>query len=1372
MEKARRDALRAVVNKARRSVEESLERQLSAFGLSCKSTPIPREDLALHPAQEALYPRLLDAVRRQGRAVGADGQITPQAVTRFVRETGGTWINRLAALRALEARGLLAPAAAFISDEYGGGSPRAARIREAAAVGGKAPTRDEALRAGIESACRELTENVRVLFDLTDEQSLLWPDTSALKEILRFFSVDVPNEDWREPDVLGWVYQYYNTEANAELKRRKARTTGFQYTADDIPIANQFYTPHWVVRVLTDNTLGRLWLESRERVPLLEASAPPAGEAQEAKPSHTLRETRIGIPHAGDAPDAFRAWLNGTPDPIAGETVDQLCRFLVPLPSRPIPRPRKRARELRVIDPACGSGHFLLYAFDVLFAIYREDEPDLDPREIPALILQNNLFGIDIDLRAAQLAAFDLYLKARETLFAIDSEAPLKLQRLNIVIADAHIGNDPRRATFLDRYKDDPEIRQLYAKVLEALDDTNALGSLIKVRTEFEGLFRGVQEAHGRKAKAQEAAWGASGQLTLVDGGPQVKFEKKFRSHSGRQWTLDELLEELRGFESEVAPGQDIGARLFYADLERSVGLLSLLSQQYDVVLMNPPYGDMPPEAKDYCYGNRRKRLTPHYPRTHSDLYAAFIEQALDLLVTNGLLGALVPWTFTYLSSLESVRKELLFDDAWPELIQEYGYGILDGATVGTVSLVARRLDGVARRRAPEHRCTFHRLSRDRRDWQKESSFRASLPQQSVSGEVPVNGWFVAPLRSLQDVPGMPYSYWASESLRRLFRLFPAFDIDNSPPLSDRPRVRVARTRAGLHSADDSRFLRLWWEVPVAPDSRSEKWRPFVKGGPDVSYFTRIDLRVNWGTDGSELRQWAASLYGGQSPSRLIQGTENYFRSGITWPRVSWRLRKFGVVDDTNVISDKGPLAVVLEGDVLSLCGLLNSELALGLLLAMTPERMWELRHIAAVPVHPELCQPTTRLAGVDALVAIEKAAHDGDETFVGFRGPDLLMLFESTKESRAERTLSLGDLLQSWHLRSREMAERKSQLQAGLDAEIYRIYGTSVADQAIIGSEVGFRLRPSNPLLADTATKETEDADDDLQTDLEENRNEERVTLSQCQSEPELRVERDLVARWLSRYLRRVIDNDSDGIVPVTSTEMEPSLLFRIRHAMARDLGEEASRALESQAPGYLGTRSVEEWLAVSREETAEVRGAKTKLPVGYFPWHVSVYRNRPIFWLLSSENFETGRVRFTFRAYIHYLKLTPDTLPKLLSHYLENTISWVDREWKDAAARASTLEGKWRREPEREADEWLQTLDALRRFETAIREVIAGAERAVRVPTTAKWLPRTIAAVRGGQDLGHGYQPDVDFGVRVNIIPLVEKRLLPRVVLKKLGG
>ena len=118
-----------------------------------------------------------------------------------------------------------------------------------AAEEGKPLAVDEALQAGIRDACQELSESVRMLFDLSDEQSLLWPDAVTLRNLLRLFSTDVTEDDWSQPDVLGWVYQYYNTEANAELKRRKNRTTGFKYKPDDIPIANQFYTPPWVGRL-------------------------------------------------------------------------------------------------------------------------------------------------------------------------------------------------------------------------------------------------------------------------------------------------------------------------------------------------------------------------------------------------------------------------------------------------------------------------------------------------------------------------------------------------------------------------------------------------------------------------------------------------------------------------------------------------------------------------------------------------------------------------------------------------------------------------------------------------------------------------------------------------------------------------------------------------------------------------------------------------------------------------------------------------------------------------------------------------------------------------------------------------------------------
>src|SRR3990172_3344862 len=126
---------------------------------------------------------------------------------------------------------------------------------------------------------------------------------------------------------------------------------------------------------------------------------------------------------------------------------------------------------------------------------------------------------------------------------------------------------------------------------------------------------------------------------------------------------------------------------------------------------MNPPYGDMPPAAKDYLAGNKKKKVPAHYPQTSSDLFAAFLEQGLDLLHANGFLGALVPWTYMFLSSLEAVRTDLLCGDSRPELLQEYGYGVLDGATVGTAATVARKLPRMEKDSVRQHACTFERLS-------------------------------------------------------------------------------------------------------------------------------------------------------------------------------------------------------------------------------------------------------------------------------------------------------------------------------------------------------------------------------------------------------------------------------------------------------------------------------------------------------------------------------------------------------------------------------------------------------------------------------------------------------------------------------------
>jgi hypothetical protein len=241
---------------------------------------------------------------------------------------------------------------------------------------------------------------------------------------------------------------------------------------------------------------------------------------------------------------------------------------------------------------------------------------------------------------------------------------------------------------------------------------------------------------------------------------------------------------------------------------------------------------------------------------------------------------------------------------------------------------------------------------------------------------------------------------------------------------------------------------------------------------------------------------------------------------------------------------------------------------------------------------------------------------------------------------------------------------------------------------------------------------------------------------------------------------------------VPVLATHDEPALLVRLRETVDRDIGEPARQALEAQAPSYLGTETIEEWLQVSREETHEVDGKNKKLPLGFFPWHVTLYRNRPIFWLITSENFEKGKTRLTFRAYLHYLKLTPTTLIRLLDYYFAPVWDRANSEMNAARDRAGRLTGKDKRAADVEAQEWVNTVAALKLFREALERVIEGPARAEVVSASAKWLPRTIAEVRGGRDVGHGYEPAVDHGVKVNIKPLAEAKLLPRVVLKKLGG
>jgi hypothetical protein len=260
--KNRRENLLTHVKEARKIVEDAFDRALVGLGLPKDRDPLPAERLT-NPDKQKIR-KAVDEVIARDRVAGEMSYV--DARRRYLEHCAFTLVNRVAALRAIEVRGFLPKSVIAQDAQYGGLSAWGRDMLEAGSVeilGASVPVRtaDEARWQAIRAACVAASRDVAIVFDLQDEYSVLVPEPAAIKGLFVELTETVTTDDWAADDILGWVYQYYNVPANADYKERKKRR-GYKMSADDMIVANQFYTPHWVVRVLVDNTLGRIWWES------------------------------------------------------------------------------------------------------------------------------------------------------------------------------------------------------------------------------------------------------------------------------------------------------------------------------------------------------------------------------------------------------------------------------------------------------------------------------------------------------------------------------------------------------------------------------------------------------------------------------------------------------------------------------------------------------------------------------------------------------------------------------------------------------------------------------------------------------------------------------------------------------------------------------------------------------------------------------------------------------------------------------------------------------------------------------------------------------------------------------------------------------
>ena len=553
---------------ARRELIDRVSKKALRYGIS------PHGDAA--PDVDSVDGRLLSRTEKKQRRALIE-KVAAHGYAQTMEEVAYTWFNRFTALRFMEVSGYLPSHVRVFTNEVGEFRPQilteaihldlqGADMERIYAL--KEANDEEALfRYLIIVQCDALNEILPGMFQrLEDFTELLLPDNllregSVIARLVTQGDADsIPEEDWRDQvQIIGWLYQYYNTEPKDKVFA--ALKKNIKVAKEKIPAATQLFTPDWIVRYMVENSLGRLWLEGH--------------------PSDTLQS----------------AWTYYLPEAEQEETVrTQLAAMRKEHANR-------RPEDIRCIDPCMGSGHILCYMFDVLMRIY--EDYGYTARDAAASIVQNNLYGLDIDERAAQLAYFAVMMKARQydRRFFSRGIQPnvMAIEESNGLTTWTETAGDSLvsgQLTFEDNF-----IRMV-DDLIETFQDAKEYGSLLTVQPErYDALVDFIENAK------QEA-----GNLLF------------------RAW-VDEV-------DQRILP---------------LIRQATWLAAKYDIVVTNPPYmGSSNMSATLSAFVKKK------YPDSKSDLFAAFIERCGDFARTDGYEALVTQHAWMFLSSYEKLRAKLL----------------------------------------------------------------------------------------------------------------------------------------------------------------------------------------------------------------------------------------------------------------------------------------------------------------------------------------------------------------------------------------------------------------------------------------------------------------------------------------------------------------------------------------------------------------------------------------------------------------------------------------------------------------------------------------------------------------------------------------
>ena len=1246
MDQQTRNKLQNATQDARRLLEQEFAEQLEGtYDILPDGKILPEPGKHLDDHGRLRRQKLVDAIEH----IHAGGKKPAEAVDEYTREAAFTFLNRFVALKMLEARGLVQQCVSK-GDQSSG-------FKEFTGLApGLAELPDRGYRLYLECLFDELSIEVKVLFDRRDPASLLWPRRQALTDLLAILNQPELANVWDQDETIGWVYQYFNSQ---EERRKMREESQAPRNSRELAVRNQFFTPRYVVEFLTDNTLGRIWYEMRQ------------GDTRLAEQCQYLvrRPTEIFLAE-GEAPAKQEA-----DEDLSQE---ELLKQPVHIPFRA----KKDPRDLKILDPACGSGHFLLYCFDLLVTIYeeawadgqsstsegtgqslREDYATIEVlREaVPGLILRHNLHGIDIDPRCAQIAAFALWMRAQRAYsdFGFDRASRPAIRRANIVVAEPMPGEKDLLKEFAATLKS-KELGQLVEIVFDKMQLAGEAGSLLRIEDELRRAVREIYGEHGDLfRKSDEARW---------------------------ENAESQLLAALRQYAEQSSNGRAYRRSLFAGDAVRGLGFIGLCQQHYSVVLMNPPFGEASVQSRPY--------IAKTYADTKGDVYQAFIESFQSRLAPSSFMGIISSRTGLFLAQATDWRERVFFRLYRPVVLADLGFGVLD-AMVETAAYVLRTLSPVeigslgrsllsaaagisadlggrrsiaryekARSGLKRHQAIAelqllrklgfvrlidppHFMLEEDVCLRNSGSAALRLPplvcirlvgiedkETALISTIRGHGnelVYVVEPASLRLVPNTPIAYWVHERVRRLFTQLPPFKANGRHASLTNP------------PGDDQRYFRCHWEVPVGELGRDARWVPMAKGGDYSQFHSDIHLVVDWCEKVGSYRGFLGTPH---RPLQRPASCEHFFRPGLTWPRSTVKGLNVRPLNRGAIFADKGPGAFIPGDSDDELCkylALLNSQCFEELMFLQHGSRAWEVGVLNRTPVPKLEARAAEELAFRGRQCAMLKQSLDFfDETTHSYYGPEILLA----------KAASVSKAIQAWRDWHRQLAKSYAASKSGIEQVAFDLYGL---DQGAFG-----RLESDG-----NGASETDRAEVMLEGgDLKESEFAARLVsyLLGC-----------ALGRWditvtRGRQLAELVAREPFSELPKMAPAAVKEGTQRASNSQAcadglrvDDVGhpDDVVRALEKtldEAIGESAGRMLTEVVAT----LASANDLRTWLRRCLFEDHVRRYsksrRKAPIYWQLATPS-------ASYSVWLYYHRFTQDTFFKVLNDFVKPKLDHEQR-------------------------------------------------------------------------------------------------------------